>query len=258
MPNSSSRSISISRTSTPSATGVNYSVSTYGFDFSLPTASAATYGDYYYYPTAYYINNSRVYPSRSGTVLSGTFNYSTANRTSPLNAVFKVEYTQYYYTRSYHTGWSNSQTIRPSGAPIGASLTGLTRVQNGVTQYQWSWYTYSRTVIEYGSRTATLTIYTPPLNFSFLNCASGNTWKVEDGLQSLITNIKDFQTYATIKKKWLAQSDNVSTCPSWASPLTAENINSLYAYVGGSSSYSAGDTITAAMFNNLAAALNAR
>jgi hypothetical protein len=70
--------------------------------------------------------------------------------------------------------------------------------EKGETYYNYTRY-YYETEKKYTatglstSTSTTLNFYPHPAIFTFANCASGKTWKIEDGLDSLITNINDFQ-----------------------------------------------------------------
>lgn len=99
--------------------------------------------------------------------------------------------------------------------------------------------------------------YTQPEKFVFINCESGKQWLVENGINSLITNIEDFADAATAWKKWKNQSSQ-SSCPSFFSndKITATQMNAVYQYVGLSEKWNSGDQISAAMFNNLANQIN--
>ena len=103
--------------------------------------------------------------------------------------------------------------------------------------------------------TKTFTYYKSPATFNFANCERGNQWRVDAGINSLITNINSFPAYATQWKAWKYQS-NPSHCPSFDSPLSANNLNSIYAYVGKTGNFNPGDPISAAMFNGLADVIN--
>lgn len=118
--------------------------------------------------------------------------------------------------------------------------------------YEWEkkdnekWLTTTHTVGTY---------YKSPAAFNFANCERGQKWRVDDGIDSLITNINSFPAYATQWKAWKHQS-NPSSCPSFDSPLSANNLNSIYAYVGKTGNFNPGDPISAAMFNGLADVIN--
>lgn len=103
--------------------------------------------------------------------------------------------------------------------------------------------------------TKTFTYYKSPATFNFENCESGKQWRVDYGINSLITNINSFPAYATQWKAWKYQS-NPSSCPSFDSPLSANNLNQIYTYVGLTGNFSSGDPISADMFKGLANAIN--
>lgn len=104
--------------------------------------------------------------------------------------------------------------------------------------------------------TKTFIYYKSPAIFNFANCESGNQWRVDYGINSLIININSFPAYATQWKAWKNQSNPSSSCPSFDSPLSANNLNQIYTYVGLTGNFSSGDPISADMFKGLANAIN--
>lgn len=100
------------------------------------------------------------------------------------------------------------------------------------------------------------TYYKSPAKFDFKNCERGKQWRVDAGINSLITNINSFPDYATQWKAWKDQPNLSSPCPSFDSPLSANNLNSIYAYVRKTGNFNPGDPISAAMFNSLADVIN--
>lgn len=122
----------------------------------------------------------------------------------------------------------------------------------------WSAWTSWSTVSSKSVTQTAGTYYKSPANFTFNNCSSGQKWKVNDGLQSLITNIYDFTDYATQWRYWMEQSNLSGPCPAWAKgPLTANNLNSIHDYVVTGKTYSSKQTVSADMFNSLATKINA-
>lgn len=125
------------------------------------------------------------------------------------------------------------------------------------------YYQVVQTITNYTTTSSTLTqtlsgndiLYPRPANFTFNNCESGKQWKVDEGINSLITNIQDFYLYATQWKSWKQQSA-ASQCSQFDSPISAVRMNEINNYVGASGSYSQGDKVSAVMFNNLASAIN--
>lgn len=100
--------------------------------------------------------------------------------------------------------------------------------------------------------------YPHPVEFKFIGCTSGASWKIDDGLNSLITNIEEFYSQAQQWKSWKNQSA-AGACPSFANSegyLAANSMNSVYNYVGKGTPWESGDEISAAMFNDLATAIN--
>ena len=102
---------------------------------------------------------------------------------------------------------------------------------------------------------STKIIYPHPVEFAFNNCISGKQWEVDKGINSLITNIEDFYLYATQWKSWKQQSA-ANWCSQFDSPISAARMNEISSYVETQDSYSKGDKVSAAMFNNLASAIN--
>ena len=103
--------------------------------------------------------------------------------------------------------------------------------------------------------------YPRPPKFLFDNCAPGNKWRVDKGINAkaedggLIHNLTDFQSYANQWRAWKDQESYTST-PSFDSPLSASCINSIYESLGKSGGYVSGNRIKAEMFNNLADIIN--
>ena len=104
--------------------------------------------------------------------------------------------------------------------------------------------------------TKTFIYYKSPAAFSFENCVSGKQWRVDSGINSLIRNINSFPAYATQWKAWKDQPNLSSPCPNFDSPLSANNLNQIYTYVEQPGNFKSGDPISAAMFNDLADAIN--
>ncbi len=125
-------------------------------------------------------------------------------------------------------------------------------------QYEWPEWTDNWIIVSSNeSVTQTVgTYYKSPAKFDFENCVSGRQWRVDDGINSLITNINSFSAYATQWKAWKYQSNPSSSCPNFDSPLSADNLNDIYDYVERTEEFKPGDPISAAMFNNLADAIN--
>ena len=125
-------------------------------------------------------------------------------------------------------------------------------------KYEWpEWTDNWIIVLENESVTQTVgTYYKSPAQFNFENCVSGKQWRVDAGINSLIRNINSFPDYATQWKAWKNQPNPSSPCPSFDSPLSADNLNSIYTYVGKTGNFNSGDPISAAMFNDLADAIN--
>lgn len=108
------------------------------------------------------------------------------------------------------------------------------------------------------STSTTLNFYPHPATFTFANCVSGKTWKIDDGLDSLITNINNFQKQAQQWKSWKGQF-SAAACPDFSDSsnyITAAQMNAVYTYVNKGTPWSPGDQISAAMFNDLATAIN--
>ena len=123
----------------------------------------------------------------------------------------------------------------------------------------WGSWTSWEAVSSNNTLTQTVgTYYKSPASFTFNNCSSGQQWKVNDGLQSLITNIYDFPDYATQWRYWIEQSNLSGPCPIWTKgSLTASNLNSIHDYVVTGKTYSSKQIVSADMFNSLATKINA-
>lgn len=112
-----------------------------------------------------------------------------------------------------------------------------------------------------------ITFYPHQVNFSFNNCqlkADGThqQWLIEKGINSLITNITDFQKYAWQWKSWKEQK-KASSPGGWVDSknrIGAIQVNALYDYVGITTSdthkFSSGDKVTMKLFNDLASKIN--
>ena len=115
-----------------------------------------------------------------------------------------------------------------------------------------------------GRHELTFSFYTHPKEFSFGDkCKPNEQWQVDKGINSLLTNMLEFQGYATQWKYWKIQNDTgsfgnvtIDPCPNWDSPLSAKRLTSIYNYLGNSTTYVSGTKISAAMFNNLATLIN--
>lgn len=133
----------------------------------------------------------------------------------------------------------------------------------GVRYYDYTEYYYTLKKIYQANnkleqKEMSVTFYPHPAEFTFTGCTSGARWKIDDGLDSLITNIEEFQPRAQQWKSWKNQSA-AGTCPSFANSegyLAASSMNSVYNYVGKGTPWKVGDEISAAMFNDLATAIN--
>ena len=134
---------------------------------------------------------------------------------------------------------------------------------------RWT-FTYYRRYVSAGSgstssnsNSASFNFYPSPQQFTFNNCTSGEQWRIDYGINSLIDNIRDFQQYATQYKHYKYGNPKNSNsligqelCPDWASPLSAVNLNSIYTYIGHSGGFSPGDKVAASMFNDAANIIN--
>lgn len=125
-------------------------------------------------------------------------------------------------------------------------------------QYEWPEWTDNWIIVsENENVTQTVgTYYKSPKAFDFTNCERGRQWRVDFGINSLIRNINSFPAYATQWKAWKYQLNPSSSCPNFDSPLSADNLNDIYTYVEQTGNFSSGDPVSAAMFNNLADAIN--
>ena len=101
-----------------------------------------------------------------------------------------------------------------------------------------------------------LDFYPHPAEFIFKNCAPGNQWKINEGInKKLITNLTDFRSYANQWCAWKNQQ-SFTGVPQFVSPLSASNLNAIYSALGHSRSYQTGDRVSADMFNGLANIIN--
>lgn len=134
---------------------------------------------------------------------------------------------------------------------------------------EYSWATKSK---DEGIQTSTgqINFYPHPAKFTFNNCIPGEPWKIEDGINSLITNITDFQGQAQQRKNWKYQSSQAK-CPSFFNDdniMTRNQMNAVYRYVketsGNVEEFEKEDKnrnpiyhpISAKMFNDLADIIN--
>ena len=112
-----------------------------------------------------------------------------------------------------------------------------------------------------GSDSVSKTCYTKPATFTFAGTTAAiedRKWLVSSGIQSLITNIYSFNTEVKKRNNWLAQSSNGASCSAFQKGnLSASMLSTAYSAVGRTSPYKTGDTVTAKMFTDLAAAFNA-
>lgn len=261
-------SITITRNGLPITYNVNYTTSISGTTSSLPTASASTYDNYYYVQTSFYATCS------SGT---SSTSYSTCQH-GALDSLYAqtitatVSGTCYKGERTWNSGeWGSSQyvdfcatedEVKKYVSTPTVKYTS-TKVSGGWNVYKQNWvdgyYSYYFSTSSW-SKSSSFSFYAPPSNFTFTNCATGKQWKIDAGLNSLITNISDFPLHAQKYKQWEHQTSQ-SACPSFfpsgsGSKLTATNLNAVYNYVKGTQPYSAGTKISAEMFNALASATN--
>lgn len=104
-----------------------------------------------------------------------------------------------------------------------------------------------------------ITLYTKTDKFYFGNgqsISAGTKWNVQEGIQTIMPNIYNFNDQATAWKRWKNQSA-VTACSAFqAGKLSAAMLNNAYAYLGQSSTYKSKDRISAAMFSGLEKILN--
>lgn len=129
--------------------------------------------------------------------------------------------------------------------------------------YDWEEYLQIETLTidwdswtpEYTKEDMSVDFYPRPKEFYFINCEPGKQWRVDLGLQTLITNIYEFQEYANQWQAWKKQEEYSNT-PSFDSPLSAANINSIYSSLGHSGGYSSGNEVRASIFKGLESIIN--
>lgn len=162
------------------------------------------------------------------------------NDTYSLTAVLKTEYTITEY------GWKLEKTsYKTFETDQGRSYSNFTKTSK--TEYEFmekdeSGYAYR--VLEYSwavtdkdtdiqTSTSYVNFYPHPAKFAFNNCIPGEPWKIEDGINSLITNITEFQGQAQQRKNWKYQSSQAK-CPSFFNSdniMTRNQMNAVYRYV---------------------------
>lgn len=108
-----------------------------------------------------------------------------------------------------------------------------------------------------------ITIYTRPNNFYFNGSSStvaGLQWRVDSGIQSLLTNIYNFDSVAVAWKKWKDQTGSPGSCSTFVknNNISASMFETAYNYLGKSvpSGCSSGQILKASFFSGLESALN--
>lgn len=107
---------------------------------------------------------------------------------------------------------------------------------------------------------ASITLYMRPAWYTFKTSGSpnaGDGWYIDQGIQTLLNNIYNFNSTATAWKKWKNQSSNVTSCSAFSKGnLSAEMINDANAYLGVTTNFKSGDTIRAQIFKDIEGRLN--
>lgn len=188
--------------------------------------------------------------------LKGKLTYTYSEGYYDYNILEKIYYDDYYFEQEdYSTG-----TLKYKFTLVEVNYD----EENDIVEYfyQVSVYSLGRVYQTWGEietiNANSLTFYPHPSEFTFHNCSSGQVWNLSQGLTSLITNLEDFYKYAQQWRSWKNMSA-ASACPSFADNdgyLTAYAMNQVYAYVNKGNPWKSGDDISAAMFNDLAAAIN--
>ena len=212
------------------------------------------------------------FTTTGGTSSNSPCNYTmggTGNSIYTLKATLTYNYSTGYYGWVFISSRSNTNKTSVPDDVIGDTYKYEYEIDKRWTEDGETYYNYTRYYYETekkynvinasASISKTLTFYPHPVTFTFANCVSGKTWKIDNGLNSLITNINDFQKYAQQWKSWKGQS-SASTCPSFfdsSNCITAVQMNAVYDYVVNKKDlWNSGDEISAAMFNDLATAIN--
>lgn len=85
---------------------------------------------------------------------------------------------------------------------------------------------------------------------------SGKTWKVNEGIQTLLTNIYNFNKAASSWKNWKNQTAQTECSAFSKGDLTAAMLNNAYTYLGKTTTYKTGDIVSAKMFAGLEDVIN--
>lgn len=201
------------------------------------------------------------------------------------NTTSTVTLYMYYETVHKNYGWGTpkideieSSYSQKTGTKTQNSSTKVRVEKNGWTDtpptneygkeiYKYKIYTYTwrdtgTSTSESSEVSSSKTFYPHPASFSFINCTAGNKWRVDEGINSLITNINSFQGYAKQRmawKKWPEPISNLEDCPSLFNSdkkISAAQLNAVYEYLGKTTSYQSGEKLSAAMLNGIADLIN--
>ena len=249
-------------------TQVTASYSTTGLVTSLPTASVVHYNAGIQYSkldsVTLYINKKS---SSTSTDLSGSL---TGNHNSA-GASFEIKVTASYtiykinryvsgYDYSYrcrytkadgttgYTRWYSDRSSAIDAVPDSAKSYSVETDSDPIYAYKWK-VSDSNEV-----SSSAYTCYGRPNSWSFSYSNTNYTWIVDKGIQTLITNITEFPGAATKYKNWLDQKNSTSCGTLFDSnnDLSASKINSALSYLGVTGvSYSAGNDVSKAIFDNL-------
>lgn len=132
-----------------------------------------------------------------------------------------------------------------------------TKYEYQVEKYTWKSKRITKTTL-YDNKTDYY--YPHPASFSFTNCVAGNKWRIDEGINSLITNINSFQGYAKQRMAWKGQATaELDDCPSLFNSdnrISAVQLNAVYKYLGKTTSYQSGEKLSAAMLTGIADLIN--
>lgn len=159
----------------------------------------------------------------------------------------------------------NGYTMYPNKDSTGNDKYNIFGYNSDYDAYYYLW-TYSEDTSgwvdsDYPTAKASKPIYTKPNAFYFgdgKTVPSGTKWEVSKGIQTILTNIYNFNTEATKWKTWKEQSVPTTACSAFSKgTLSKDMINNAYSYLGSSTSYKTGAKVSAAMFSGLEEIINA-
>lgn len=162
------------------------------------------------------------------------------------------------YKLKTSSSWSHSGLYSSESAASSAmnSLDSELYDKGGVYSVDTSYWTDDNDVTE----SASVTVYTRPKYFYFGangSVAKGTKWEVNKGIQTILPNIYSFNTEAGKWKNWREQSGGHSySVFTSGSKLSASMLSNAYSILGGTSTYKAGDYVSAGMFSGIESLFN--